>query len=91
MVERYFTLEDPTRLEPAERELYVETVLERAAAARLRRPRSTWRPTGEVRVVDYKTGRAPRADFEAQGAVPDEVLRAGAVADDAARCRGCCS
>jgi putative RecB family exonuclease len=23
-------------------------------------------PTGEVRVVDYKTGRAPRADFEAR-------------------------
>ena len=28
LVERWFTLEDPTRLEPAERELYVETVLE---------------------------------------------------------------
>ncbi|MGZ4486223.1 MAG: RecB family exonuclease, partial [Nocardioidaceae bacterium] len=27
-LERYFALEDPTRLEPAERELYVETLLE---------------------------------------------------------------
>src|SRR4051812_15788059 len=27
-VRRYFTLEDPSRLEPAERELYVETVLD---------------------------------------------------------------
>src|SRR5689334_3036310 len=34
MVERYFTLEDPRRLEPASRELYVETVL--ASGLRLR-------------------------------------------------------
>ena len=27
VIERYFTLEDPTRLEPAEREAYVEAVL----------------------------------------------------------------
>src|SRR5665648_1096233 len=26
LIERWFTLEDPTRLEPAERELYVETI-----------------------------------------------------------------
>ena len=28
VLDRYFTLEDPRRLEPAERELYVETVLD---------------------------------------------------------------
>ena len=39
LVERWFSLEDPTRLEPAERELYVETDCSIAAdPARLRRP-----------------------------------------------------
>ncbi|MGC4111934.1 MAG: PD-(D/E)XK nuclease family protein [Nocardioides sp.] len=39
VLDRYFTLEDPRRLEPAERELYVETLLDvTAAAARVRRP-----------------------------------------------------
>ena len=39
VLERYFTLEDPRRLEPAEREVYVETLLGVApAAARVHRP-----------------------------------------------------
>jgi putative RecB family exonuclease len=66
MVERYFSLEDPRRLEPASRELYVETVLESGLQLRGYIDRVDVAPTGEVRVVDYKTGRAPRADFEAR-------------------------
>jgi putative RecB family exonuclease len=66
MVERYFSLEDPRRLEPASRELYVETVLESGLQLRGYIDRLDVAPTGEVRVVDYKTGRAPRADFEAR-------------------------
>ena len=66
MVERYFALEDPRRLEPASRELYVETVLESGLRLRGYIDRLDVAPTGEVRVVDYKTGRAPRADFEAR-------------------------
>jgi putative RecB family exonuclease len=66
MVERYFSLEDPRRLEPASRELYVETVLESGLRLRGYIDRVDVAPTGEVRVVDYKTGRAPRADFEAR-------------------------
>jgi putative RecB family exonuclease len=66
MVERYFSLEDPRRLEPASRELYVETVLESGLLLRGYIDRVDVAPTGEVRVVDYKTGRAPRADFEAR-------------------------
>jgi putative RecB family exonuclease len=64
LLDSYFTLEDPRRLEPAERELYVETVL--ASGLRLRGyiDRLDVAPTGEVRVVDYKTGTAPRAEFE---------------------------
>jgi putative RecB family exonuclease len=68
LVERWFTLEDPTRLEPAERELFVETEL--ASGLRLRGiiDRVDVAPTGEVRIVDYKTGKAPRPDF-AEGAL----------------------
>ncbi|WP_019633853.1 RecB family exonuclease [Actinomadura atramentaria] len=65
-VERYFTLEDPRRLEPAERELYVETVLESGLRLRGFIDRVDVAPTGEVRIVDYKTGSAPRAEFEAR-------------------------
>jgi putative RecB family exonuclease len=63
---RYFALEDPTRLEPAERELYVETVLDSKLLLRGFVDRLDVAPTGEVRVVDYKTGRAPHPAFEAK-------------------------
>src|SRR3569833_649104 len=66
MVERYFSLEDPRRLEPASRELYVETVLDSGLQLRGYIDRLDVAPTGEVRVGDYKTGRAPRADCEAR-------------------------
>ncbi len=65
-LERYFTLEDPRRLEPAERELYVETVLDSKLLLRGFVDRLDIAPTGEVRVVDYKTGRAPSEAFEAR-------------------------
>ncbi|NEE03195.1 RecB family exonuclease [Phytoactinopolyspora halotolerans] len=65
LVQRYFTLEDPRRLEPAERELYVETTLESGLRLRGYIDRVDRAPaTGEIRVVDYKTGKAPRAGFE---------------------------
>jgi putative RecB family exonuclease len=66
MIARYFTLEDPARLEPAHRELQVEAVL--ASGLRLRGyiDRLDVAATGEIRIVDYKTGTAPRADFEAR-------------------------
>jgi putative RecB family exonuclease len=66
MVERYFTLEDPQRLEPADRELFVETVLGSGLKLRGYIDRVDVAPSGDVRVVDYKTGMAPRADFEAR-------------------------
>lgn len=66
LLARYFDLEDPTRLEPAGRELYVEVDL--AGGLRLRGyvDRLDVSPAGDVRVVDYKTGRAPSALFEAR-------------------------
>ena len=61
---RYFTLEDPRRLEPAERELYVETLLESKLLLRGVVDRLDVAPDGSIRVVDYKTGRGPSEMFE---------------------------
>jgi putative RecB family exonuclease len=66
LLERYFVLEDPNRLEPAERELRVETVLDAGLTLRGIVDRLDVAPSGEVRVVDYKTGKAPRPGFEAR-------------------------
>ena len=63
---RYFALEDPTRLEPAEREMYVETLLDSKLLLRGFVDRLDVAPTGEIRVVDYKTGKAPPEAFEAK-------------------------
>jgi putative RecB family exonuclease len=63
LVERWFTLEDPTRLEPAERELFVETELPSGLRLRGVIDRVDVAPTGEVRIVDYKTGKAPRPEY----------------------------
>ncbi|PKW06748.1 putative RecB family exonuclease [Streptomyces sp. 1222.5] len=68
LVERWFSLEDPTRLEPAERELFVEAELESGLRLRGIIDRVDVAPTGEVRIVDYKTGKAPRAEY-AEGAL----------------------
>ncbi len=65
LVERWFTLEDPTRLEPAERELYVETELD-GLTLRGYVDRLDVAPTGEVRVVDYKTGKSPSERWESK-------------------------
>lgn len=63
LVERWFSLEDPTRLEPAEREMFVETELESGLRLRGVIDRVDVAPTGEVRIVDYKTGKAPRPEY----------------------------
>lgn len=65
-LERYFELEDPTQLEPAERELYVEALLDSKLLLRGFIDRVDIAPNGMVRIVDYKTGRAPSEMFEAK-------------------------
>ncbi|WP_323792859.1 PD-(D/E)XK nuclease family protein [Nocardioides sp.] len=62
----YFDLEDPRRLEPAERELYVESLLESKLLLRGFVDRVDIAPDGAIRIVDYKTGRAPGEGFEAK-------------------------
>ncbi|MFN0280699.1 MAG: RecB family exonuclease [Kineosporiaceae bacterium] len=66
LLARWFELEDPNRLEPSDRELYVETVLDDGLVLRGYVDRVDVAPDGRVRVVDYKTGRAPREAFEAK-------------------------
>ncbi len=62
----YFALEDPRRLEPAERELYVEALLDSKLLLRGFVDRIDVAPDGAIRVVDYKTGRSPGVGFEAK-------------------------
>ena len=66
VLERYFTLEDPRRLEPAERELYVEALLESRLLLRGFIDRLDVAPDGAIRVVDYKSGASPSEMFEAK-------------------------
>jgi putative RecB family exonuclease len=66
MLDRYFTLEDPRRLEPAHRELCVEAELASGLQLRGYIDRLDVAPGGEIRIVDYKTGTAPPAEFEAR-------------------------
>jgi putative RecB family exonuclease len=63
---RYFTLENPSRLEPAERELLVSVPLTSGLLLRGIVDRIDVAPGGQVRVVDYKTGQAPSEVFEAK-------------------------
>jgi putative RecB family exonuclease len=66
MLDRYFTLEDPTRLEPRHREHAVEAVLESGLLLRGYIDRLDVRADGEIRIVDYKTGSSPKEEFEAR-------------------------
>ena len=63
---RYFTLEDPRRLEPAEREVHVITQLDSGLHLHGYIDRVDVAPTGELRIVDYKTGKSPGEYFEAK-------------------------
>ena len=66
VLDRYFTLEDPRRLEPAEREQYVESLTESKLLLRGFVDRIDVAPDGSIRVVDYKTSSSPPEWFEAK-------------------------
>nr|WP_226363817.1 RecB family exonuclease [Pseudonocardia abyssalis] len=66
LLDAYFRLEDPRRLEPEARELLVETELDSGLPLRGYLDRLDVAPGGQIRVVDYKTGAAPREVFEAR-------------------------
>jgi putative RecB family exonuclease len=66
LIESYFELEDPRRLQPQACELRVETELESGLLLRGFIDRVDVAATGEIRLVDYKTGAAPREIGEAK-------------------------
>jgi putative RecB family exonuclease len=66
MLDRYFTLEDPSRIEPAHREMSVQALLASGLMLRGYIDRLDVAHTGEIRIVDYKTGLAPVPDYEAR-------------------------
>ena len=59
LVSGYYRLEDPTRFEPQSCEQRVEVELADGTLLRGFIDRVDVAPTGELRVVDYKTGKAP--------------------------------
>jgi putative RecB family exonuclease len=64
LLDGYFAVEDPRRLEPAEREALISTTVDDTLVIRGYIDRLDVSPAGDLRVVDYKTGGAPREAFE---------------------------
>ncbi|EFG47065.1 hypothetical protein HMPREF0183_1585 [Brevibacterium mcbrellneri ATCC 49030] len=63
LVRAYFALELPQNLEPDAREKFVQTVLPGGLKLRGFIDRVDRAPGGEVRLVDYKTGKAPKPQY----------------------------
>ncbi|WP_028647080.1 PD-(D/E)XK nuclease family protein [Nocardiopsis sp. CNT312] len=64
LVRRYFDLENPAALEPREREMRLEVALPTGLRLRGYVDRLDVAPSGQIRVVDYKTGKSPHPRFE---------------------------
>jgi putative RecB family exonuclease len=66
LIDTYFVLEDPRRITPHAREMAISAELEPGFVGRGFIDRVEIAPNGRVRIVDYKTGRAPGPRFEAK-------------------------
>ena len=66
LLDTYFALEDPSRLEPYAREFAVSVEIAEAFTIRGFVDRIDRSPAGEIRIVDYKTGKAPGSRYEAK-------------------------
>lgn len=66
LVAKWFGLEDPQRLEPAERESFVSAKVGDDLNIRGIIDRVDIAPNGAMRIVDYKTGRSPAPQYEAE-------------------------
>jgi putative RecB family exonuclease len=64
LLTNYFSLEKPTNFEPSFRELHLERDISNEIYLHGYVDRLDIAPTGEVRIVDYKTGRSPKPGWE---------------------------
>ena len=63
LLDTYFTMEDPSRLEPFAREMALSVELSDDFSIRGFIDRVDKSPQGAIRVVDYKTGKSPRERY----------------------------
>lgn len=64
LLTNYFTLENPVTFEPSFRELHLERDISDEIYLHGYVDRLDIAPTGEVRIVDYKTGKSPKPGWE---------------------------
>jgi putative RecB family exonuclease len=64
LLETYFVLENPTNFEPTHREFHLEQNLQKNIYLHGYVDRLDVAPSGEVRIVDYKTGKSPKPGWE---------------------------
>jgi putative RecB family exonuclease len=64
LVKTYFTLENPTTFEATHREMHLENDFDTNVYLHGYVDRLDVAPTGEVRIVDYKTGKSPKPGWE---------------------------
>ena len=64
LLSTYFELENPTNFEPTYRELHLEQNLTENIYLHGYVDRLDVAPTGEVRIIDYKTGKSPKPGWE---------------------------
>lgn len=68
LIDRYFTIENPDRLEPSEREVNISAMLDDSFRIKGIIDRVDVAPNGDVRIVDYKSGKAPRPQYSTEAA-----------------------
>jgi len=64
LLSTYFELENPTSFEPTYREIHLEQNLSKKIYLHGYVDRLDIAPTGEVRIIDYKTGKSPKPGWE---------------------------
>ena len=64
LLQTYFAVEDPTVFEATHREIHLENDLTEKIYLHGYVDRLDVAPTGEVRIVDYKSGKAPKPGWE---------------------------
>jgi len=64
LLDNYFSLEEPNAFEPTHRELHLEIDLNEQIYLHGYVDRLDVAATGEVRIIDYKTGKAPKPGWE---------------------------